>query len=270
MDGPRPASAGGKAPHLSINLSSNNPFRNRAASPLSFESGLASPRSPFDDPEPRPRPVSRNPFFDPSQQPLKSPGAMSTTSDSKVTSAENIFDSLTLDDKLVDAPRPSNAPPPPRRPMNRPPPPRGGSDGPQGERRSASGSRHRPTPSQEDDMRARKPGSGSGPRPGPPGSRPPQRRPRRNSDTSLIDLDVRPITDEERKMIEERRREQEKKRREGRDRESKDREAKDREGKEREGKDRDGKDRSRSHRPSRRMDLIDKLDATSIYGTGCM
>jgi hypothetical protein len=44
---------------LLLNLSSNNPFRNRAASPL------ASPAlvSPFDDPPPRP--LSRNPFLDP-------------------------------------------------------------------------------------------------------------------------------------------------------------------------------------------------------------
>src|SRR5687767_14486593 len=44
---------------LSLNLSSNNPFRNRAVSPTSAQ----SPASPFDDPPPRP--VSRNPFLDP-------------------------------------------------------------------------------------------------------------------------------------------------------------------------------------------------------------
>lgn len=52
-----------------------------------------------------------------------------------------------------------------------------------------------------------------------------------------------------------------------------------REGKAREGKPRDGsenrdglprKPRDKSHRPSRRMDIIDQLDATSIYGTGRM
>jgi hypothetical protein len=41
---------------LSLNLPSNNPFRNRAVSPT-------SPASPFDDPPPRP--LSRNPFLDP-------------------------------------------------------------------------------------------------------------------------------------------------------------------------------------------------------------
>lgn len=33
---------------------------------------------------------------------------------------------------------------------------------------------------------------------------------------------------------------------------------------------REGKDKSKSGRPSRRLDIIDQLDATSIYGTGCM
>lgn len=50
-------------------------------------------------------------------------------------------------------------------------------------------------------------------------------------------------------MIEERRREEEKKRRGGR-----------------EG--RESKERSRGSKPSRRLDIIDQLDATSIYGTG--
>ena len=45
-----------KASGLTLNLPSNNPFRNRAASPL--PSGQLSPR------EPPPRPVSRNPFLD--------------------------------------------------------------------------------------------------------------------------------------------------------------------------------------------------------------
>lgn len=44
---------------LLLNLSSNNPFRNRAASPAV----PLSPASPFDDPPPRP--LSRNPFLDP-------------------------------------------------------------------------------------------------------------------------------------------------------------------------------------------------------------
>jgi hypothetical protein len=50
-------------------------------------------------------------------------------------------------------------------------------------------------------------------------------------------------------MIEEKRREQERKRRDARPRT-------------------DAKDKPRSSRPSRRLDIIDQLDATSIYGTG--
>ncbi|OAA72130.1 Pal1 cell morphology [Cordyceps fumosorosea ARSEF 2679] len=61
-----------------------------------------------------------------------------------------------------------------------------------------------------------------------------------------MDFDIKPITEEERKMIEEKRRGKDRLRREGRD----------------------GKDKGRSGRPSRRIDIIDQLDATSIYGTG--
>lgn len=37
---------------------------------------------------------------------------------------------------------------------------------------------------------------------------------------------------------------------------------------ERERRHREGKDKDKSGKPSRRLDLIDQLDATSIYGTG--
>lgn len=50
---------GQKSAGLTLNLPSNNPFRNNAASPV----GATSPASPFDDPPPRP--LSRNPFLDP-------------------------------------------------------------------------------------------------------------------------------------------------------------------------------------------------------------
>jgi hypothetical protein len=67
----RPASG------LTLNLSSNNPFRNRAASPASN-----APRSPFDPP---PRPVSRNPFLDASPSnippPIASLDRMSSSAD---------------------------------------------------------------------------------------------------------------------------------------------------------------------------------------------
>lgn len=64
-----------------------------------------------------------------------------------------------------------------------------------------------------------------------------ERRPRRNSESSIMD---KPLTEEEKKAKEARRREREKRRAEGKDK-----------------------------KPSRRLDLIDQLDATSIYGTGC-
>ena len=75
------------------------------------------------------------------------------------------------------------------------------------------------------------------------GSRPtggsPQRKPeprlRRNSDSSVME---KPITDEERRMREMRQRD-------------------------RERRHRDGKSRPK------KIDIIDQLDATSIYGTGC-
>lgn len=111
--------------------------------------------------------------------------------------------------------------------------------------------RHRPTRSQEEALRARKvlPGNGK------PGSsqspqRKSQRRPRRNSDSSVLDFESKSLSEEQRKALDAKRRERDRQRREGRD-----------------GK--DGKERSKSGRPSRRLDIIDQLDATSIYGTGC-
>jgi len=70
----------GTSPGLTLNLSSNNPFRNRAASPNS----LSSQPSPLDPP----RPVSRNPFLDTSSTNVNnaaqpSPDKMSFASDAK-------------------------------------------------------------------------------------------------------------------------------------------------------------------------------------------
>ncbi|KAI8295677.1 pal1 cell morphology protein [Colletotrichum asianum] len=231
---------------LTLNLSSNNPFRNRAASPLlsgGTYSNTTSPASPFDDPPPRP--VSRNPFLDPSysssQPNLIGAGTMAPTLDPKASSptAEELFDGLNIDDKKSSRPEgsrpPANRPPGPPGPGRRGPPPPG----------------HRPSRSQEEAMRQRRMqgnGSVSGgpPRPsGPPGSpqrRPQERRPRRNSDSSLL-IDIeKPLTDEEKKAKEARRRERERRAREGKEKDPK--------------------------KPSRRIDVIDQLDATSIYGTG--
>ncbi|KAK2048434.1 Pal1-domain-containing protein [Colletotrichum somersetense] len=223
---------------LTLNLSSNNPFRNRAASPLlsgATYSNTTSPASPFDDPPFRP--VSRNPFLDPSysssQPNLIGVGNMAPTLDPKASpTAEELFDSLTISDEKKSRPSGSQ-----NRPLDQPgrrvPPPPG----------------HRPSRSQEEAMRQRRlQGSNGGP-PRPSGSQasPPrrpreQRRPRRNSDSSvLIDVE-KPLTEEEKKAKEARRRERERRAREGKDKDPK--------------------------KPSRRLDIIDQLDATSIYGTG--
>lgn len=72
------------SPGLSINLSSNNPFRNRAGSPLP-----KSPASPFDDPSPQSsRPVSNNPFLDPSQKPASPSTATAANSAPLITMAD--------------------------------------------------------------------------------------------------------------------------------------------------------------------------------------
>lgn len=67
---------------------------------------------------------------------------------------------------------------------------------------------------------------------------------RRNSDSSVADR--KPLDPEEEKKR------QERKRRE----------------RERRHREREGKD-PKSRKPDRKLDIIDKLDVTSIYGTGC-
>ncbi|TIC95829.1 Protein PAL1 [Colletotrichum higginsianum] len=233
---------------LTLNLSSNNPFRNRAASPLlsgATYSNTTSPASPFDDPPPRP--VSRNPFLDPSfsssQPNLIGVGNMAPPFDTKASpTAEELFDGLTINDQKQSRPdggRPST---------NRPPGQPGRENIPPG-RRGPPPPGHRPSRSQEEAMRQRRMQGGSNggpPRPaGAPASpqrRPQERRPRRNSDSSvLIDIE-KPLTEEEKKAKDARRRERERRAREGKDKDPK--------------------------KPSRRLDIIDQLDATSIYGTG--
>ncbi|KAF6827679.1 mucin-1 [Colletotrichum plurivorum] len=238
---------------LTLNLSSNNPFRNRAASPLlsgATYSNTTSPASPFDDPPPRP--VSRNPFLDPSysssQPNLIGTGTMAPTGtlDSKASpTAEELFDGLNINDSKRS--RPDGG----RPPMNRPPGPPGRDNVPPPGRRGPPPPGHRPSRSQEEAMRQRRmqgnASISSGPPrpPGPPGSpqrRPQERRPRRNSDSSLL-IDIeKPLTEEEKKAKEARRRERERRAKEGKDKDPK--------------------------KPSRRIDIIDQLDATSIYGTG--
>ncbi|KAI1779090.1 Pal1-domain-containing protein [Hypoxylon cercidicola] len=162
---------------------------------------------------------------------------MATTREQKSPSAEELFDNLILDDKdaksRAGASRPS---------VNRPAggPPRGENNPPRG-RGPPPSSSHRPTRSQEEALRARRMHStsngGDKALNASPQKRPTERRPRRNSESSVIE---KPLTDEEKKAREARRRE-------------------------RERRHRDGKDKPKT---GRKLDIIDQLDATSIYGTG--
>lgn len=228
---------------LLLNLPSNNPFRNRAVSP-----GLQSPTSPFNDPPPRP--LSRNPFLDPSIANKTSTPNIRSVSDSMSSldkrpslTAEEIFGALTLEDKAVAAPpRPDAAKPPQGR---RGPPPPGRENVAPGNR-TGPPSHHRPSRSQEEALRARKQ---QGPATGDligsfePASRSPQRRqerrPRRNSESSIMGAD-KILNEEERKARDQKRRDRERRHREGKDKKP----------------------------VSRKLDIIDQLDATSIYGTG--
>ncbi|RFU80873.1 hypothetical protein TARUN_1349 [Trichoderma arundinaceum] len=264
--GQQPAS---QAPSLSINavgddinsdsLASNNPFRNHRTASPSFPT---TPTSPFADPMPSSRPLSRNPFLD---QPVAAPrpaGDVSATVKTQSLTAEDIFvrlsmpllarastaaaagrekraGSLTLDDSpAFSVKQPVDSQLMKKRPTDRPAPPRRESES-QASGRAAE-NKHRPTRSQEEALRARKPPPKTTTRPSllddSPPRKPVQRRPRRNSDSSVMDFDAKSLTAEEKRMIEAKRRER-------------------------------GKG-SKPGRPSRKMDIIDQLDATSIYGTG--
>ncbi|RFU32634.1 hypothetical protein B7463_g3701, partial [Scytalidium lignicola] len=230
-------------------LASNNPFRNRAISPSPSEKAL-SPR------EPPPRPVSRNPFLDPAtndyfaqQRVATSPTTMSHPRENEPSksllsgNAATLFDNLILDDPPKNTERrPSLNTESSSSREKGPPPPKP--------------STHKPSRSQEEALRARKPGAGSSSRSRPPPPKkeeplldifadpadPPKkesRRPRRNSESSVV----------ERKLLDP---EEEKKRHERKRRERKERELREKGPK----------------KPNRKLDVIDKLDLSSIYGTG--
>ncbi|PBP22399.1 Pal1 cell morphology protein [Diplocarpon rosae] len=249
------------SPGLQFNLSSNNPFRNRAASPA-LTNGQPSPLDP-------PRPVSRNPFLDSSaeqlqptiysQRALGSPDKMPSATGkvqprAAVTdAAADLFDNLTLD----DMPSSSNAMRPPHRASTddkNPPPPyttRGENVPPRVPPKGAPA--HRQSRSQEEAMRARRNAGGSSslsraarsqreldifadPVDSSTARRSDSRRVRRNSDSSVMSK----TTDDEEKKRQERRRRERRERRE-----------------------REGKDPKR--KTDRKLDIIDKLDVTSIY-----
>lgn len=222
-----------------LSLNSNNPFRNRDRASPTTSGPLVSP---FDDPPPRP--TSRNPFLDigatnnarPTSQTNRSVSdTMSGFGKRPSATAEDLFGSLTLDDK------PSSSKPPPPPVARRPAPPPAGRENakPRGPPPA-----HRPSRSQEEDLRTRKTrGTGNSGTlidiDSPPQQRRTERRPRRNSDTSILDL-----TEDER----------EKRARDARRRE-----------RERERRHRENKEKKPTNR---KLDIIDQLDATSIYGTG--
>ncbi|RDL41078.1 Uncharacterized protein BP5553_01057 [Venustampulla echinocandica] len=241
---------------LTLNLSSNNPFRNRAASPALS----TSPLSPF---APPPRPVSRNPFLDASPTNIPpvvgSPDKMSprTTTAPKPAltgNAAELFDNLTLNDRPPASNNTTRQPPNRSNSGDKPPPYSSVARG-RGENVPPRGHpSHRPSQSQEEALRARKPGGSSRPRPAdeldifadPPESsssrKPESRRPRRNSDSSVVSRSSKSVDPEEEKKRAERRR--------------------------RERRHREGKSSSKTRRPDRKLDIIDKLDVTSIYGPG--
>ncbi|EON99550.1 putative pal1 cell morphology protein [Phaeoacremonium minimum UCRPA7] len=145
--------------------------------------------------------------------------------------AEDLFGDLTLEDKKA---QPSLQPTPANR--TGPPPPRGENMPPPGRRGPPPG--HRPSRSQEEALRARRRENGSN-----SGISPQRRlgsRPRRNSESSVADPE-KPLTEEEKKARELRRQERERRHREKRE---------------------------KPKTNNKKLDLIDRLDATSIFGTG--
>jgi hypothetical protein len=195
----------------------------------------------------------RQPFLD---FPLTAKGDMSSQQSSLTVALQ---DNLTLEDK-PPADKGSMRPPPRRTNTGEtmPPPYSKSSRGENVPPRGPPG--HRPSRSQEEAMRARRlaggPSSSRKPRPtgeldifADPGEgsstrrHPEGRRVRRNSDSSVADR--KPLDPEEEKKR------QERKRRE-RERRHREREEKD----------------PKSKKPDRKLDVIDKLDVTSIFGTG--
>lgn len=266
------------SPGLTLDFPSNNPFRHRATSPSSLNS-LPSPQSLSFNIQSAPgeRPRSRNPFLDDSEQPdIFAPqpqhvipqktmaGEGSPVKGGLYSNTEELFvstltangyngligwqrnlelnDTATNNNATSQAPALSSQPP---RPENVPPP----------QKRFGPSLQHQQKSREEEQHRLRSAGRPRGPPQtldifaDPPVS---GQRPRRNSDSSIADKSGKVMSsDEERKR---------------RERRHKGREARYR------GK--DGKTlppgaASGAKKPSRRLDVIDQLDLTGIYGTGC-
>ncbi|KAI9737473.1 MAG: hypothetical protein M1834_009628 [Cirrosporium novae-zelandiae] len=236
-----------RRPSPALNLSSNNPFRNRAASPASIQS-LPTPTQQTVPPANFSRPVSKNPFLDSVEDHQTSPptsgpnmatmnGKSSPTQPALTGHVAELFDNLAISNN------------------NRPAAPvvRSATVTQGGHRRPPPPPSHRPSRSQEEEQR-RRAASGKPPQDpskldifaDPKDQRPRDRRVRRNSDSSIMDRPQKQLDPED-----------EKRRR-------------DRKAREREARHRDHKDKgsSKSKKPNQRLDIIDKLDVTSIYGTG--
>ncbi|KAF2160452.1 hypothetical protein M409DRAFT_29074 [Zasmidium cellare ATCC 36951] len=215
---------------LTLNLSSNNPFRNRTTSP--------SPRnSPFlESPAKPPRPVSTNPFLDDSEMTF---GPTNPRANNNTTALpEDLFNELSLLERPVSngATTTSNGGPH-----------RAGTLPPQANRPQGPDPRRAP------------------PRPprGPPSPvkrefNPPPQKQRRASESSVMEKDRRPRVERDRGERPERTESEERRRRERR------REREERHRREKE-KVRNGEKRPRKPQG---LDIIDKLDVTGIYGQG--
>ncbi|KAL8845952.1 MAG: hypothetical protein Q9221_008914 [Calogaya cf. arnoldii] len=246
-----------RSPTLTADFPSNNPFRNRATSPASHHS-LPSPQlAAFNFPNTAPpRPTSRNPFLDqtPETTSASPPTDMSTAQRSISTTnptltgntAELFQNDLTLTEKFgANGPLQPTGPPPSThrtlRPENVPP----------GIQHRPGPPVHRPSRSEEEQRRLR---TGPKPRAAPHASDvfadppEPRRRLRRNSDSSIAS---RSLGSEE-----------DRRRRERRQKEKDAREAR------RDGRSKQHGASPRSKKPNERLDIIDSLDVTSIYGTG--
>ena len=129
---------------------------------------------------------------------------------------------------------------PPSRPENVPPVKRFGP------------STHQVSRSQEEQQRLRNGGKPRGPQPldifADPTDTNKALRPRRNSESSLVDKSGKMSSDDEKRRRERRHRDREARHRDGRPR---------------------APGSSTTKKPSRKLDIIDQLDVTSIYGTGC-
>ncbi|KAJ5651848.1 hypothetical protein N7507_009274 [Penicillium longicatenatum] len=232
---------GSQVSPTAANFGSNNPFRNRALSPSTVPGSATNAR-----PE---RPRSTNPFLDdtdalsPQSAPGLSTGAtmFSPTERPDMTSnTRDLFENLSIKPTATVSAAPAPSPFSPQSNSSRPVPeaiPR------QPSTSRPRPSRERPAPSgRPTESRSKDPFDiFADPKSSSSGTQKSSRRPRRNSESSVMERPSTLFDDED-----------EKRRRERRHRERE--------------RQRDGK--PRSSRKDRRLDIIDKLDVTSIYGTG--